>query len=90
MPTEAPPRIYVLSYRAARGRRRVMRLWLKVPYSGLFNLMDVMARAMTTRQVLWFRIEAPQVVPDERRSELARWPVALAASSLITGVNWDA
>jgi hypothetical protein len=87
---DAPPRIFVLRYRSLLGRKRVAEMWLKVPYSGLFGLVEVLARAITTRQVMWFRLDVPQVVPNERRSELARWPVALHESSAITGVDWDA
>lgn len=85
-----PPRIFTVTYRSALGRRRKVSAWVKVPYSGLFNMVDVLARAVTTRQVMWFRIDVPHIVPDEVRAELVRWPVALAASSEITGVNWDA
>jgi hypothetical protein len=88
--TDAPPRIFIVTYRAAFGRRRKVSMWIKVPYSGLFNLLDVLGRAVATKQVMWFRVDVPTVIFPENRERLERWPVALAASSEITGVDWNA
>lgn len=87
---DAPPRIFIVTFRSAFGRRRKVSAWVKVPYSGLFNLLDVLGRAVATNQVMWFRIDVPQRVPDEVRDELVRWPVALALMSERTGVDWNA
>ena len=88
--TEAPPRIFIVTYRSNLGRRRKVSMWIKVPYSGLFNLIDVLGRAMATRQVMWFRLDVPVLITDYWRARLQRWPEALATSSEITGVDWNA
>jgi hypothetical protein len=87
--TRYPPRIFTVTYRSALGRKRKVVMWLKVPYSGIFAMTEVLARALTQRSILWYRVDVPQRVPDERRSELARWSVAFAQSSEITGVDWN-
>jgi hypothetical protein len=84
-----PPRIYRVVYRSAHGRRRVLRLIVKVPYGGLFNLSEVLARAAYTGEVLWYRIEVANNITRDERDGLTRWPVALQASSAASGVNWN-
>jgi len=87
---DAPPRIFKLRLRSNVGRRRVAEVWVKVPYSGLFNMIDVLGRAVATRQVMWFRLDVPAHIPDEMRDELQRWPVAFAGISGLTGIDWNA
>lgn len=86
----APPRIFKVTLRSALGRRRKVETWVKVPYSGLFNMLDVLGRAVATRQIMWFRLDVPTYIPDEVRDELQRWPVALAGLSNITEIDWNA
>jgi hypothetical protein len=89
MPGDAP-RIFVVTYRSTHGRGRKFEMWIKVPYGGLFNLLDVMGRAVATGQVRWFRVDVPSVITDVMRANVKRWPAALAESSRITGVDWNA
>jgi hypothetical protein len=89
MPSKPPPRIFKLTYRAAIGRKRKVSVWIKVPYAGLFNLLDVMGRAVATSQVMWFRLDVPPVITAEMRQSLLRWPMALSGSSRLTGVDWN-
>lgn len=86
---DTPPRIFRITLRSALGRRRRVETWVKVPYSGLFNLLDVLGRAVATRQVMWFRVDVPGRITNEMRDQLERWPVALAALSESTGVDWN-
>lgn len=83
------PRIFTVTYRSTIGRRRKVVMWIKCPYSALFNMNEVLARALSQRSISYFRVEVPQRIPNERRAELARWSVAFAQSSEITGVNWS-
>lgn len=84
------PRIFVVRYRSALGRQRVAKTYVKVPYGGLYGMTETMVRAMTTGQVLWFRIDVarPGEITPEVRGALARWPEALTHTSDITAVEW--
>ena len=51
----------------------------KIPYGGMVDLSDKLARLLAVRQVRWYRLSA--ATPDEineHRAELVRWPEALA------------
>lgn len=91
-PTPIPPRILKVRYRSNVGRRYVAECYVKVPYGGLhgmYALVEALTRAMQMRRILWFRIEAPSVITDELRGQLARWPEALGLTSERTGVTWE-
>lgn len=88
--TTYPPRILRVKYRSAHFPRRIATATAKVPYSGIYALSDVLARAMSTNQILWYRIE--RVPPKEiasLRSSLQRWPEALQHTSEQTFVEWE-
>ncbi len=85
-----PPRILRVIYRSAHHPRRLARVHAKVPYSGIYALSEVLVRALSQNEILWYRIE--QVDPKEIaaiRKSLERWPEALAASSEQTFVKWN-
>ena len=85
---DAPPRIFKVTYRSAVNGR-VARAYVKVPYSGLFDLNDKMARMMAARQIQWFRVDvAKSAEIAEHRFELARFTDALRATTPITRVDW--
>lgn len=79
--------IYQLSYRSARGRRKRMIHWLRVPYAGLFALSEVMDRALSRGKILDYRIASALAITPEIRSALRRWPDALATDP---SVDWNA
>lgn len=92
MDSPIPPRILRVRYRSRHWPRRVAEAWIKVPYGGvhgLYALAETLSRAVQTRQVMWFRIEAPEHIPPEKRAILARWPEALKLTSESTGVTWE-
>jgi hypothetical protein len=70
--------------------RSTVTVFVKVPYSGLFGLVDWFARAMFTNQVTAFSIDVarPDEITDEVRTNLRRWTDALVDTSLITQVDW--
>ena len=85
---DAPPRIFKVTYRSAVNGR-VARVYVKVPYGGLFDLNDKMARMLSERQILWFRVDvAKSAEIAEHRSTLSRWLGALTGTSHITRVDW--
>ena len=87
-----PPRILRVRYRSRHWPRRVAEAWVKVPYGGIhsmYGLVEALTRAVQTRQVMYFRIEAPEKITPEVRAVLARWPEALSATSARTGVQWE-
>ena len=79
-------RIIRLRYRSAHGRRRVYDHLLKVPYGAGFGLVEVMARAGATGEVMWYRIDWPDTITAEDRKRLVRWQEALDAD----GLRWAA
>lgn len=85
-----PPRILRVTYRSRNAPRRVIRVDAKVPYSGIFALSETLARALSTNQIMWYRVEP---VPNREiaaiRKDLKRWNEALATSSRTSGVEWD-
>lgn len=85
---DAPPRILKIQYRSAiNGRKAVA--FAKVPYSGILDLNEKLARMMAKRQILWFRVDVakPEEI-NEHRSQLARWLGALMETSAVTRVDW--
>lgn len=70
-----------------RSRRRSkMSLWIKVQYGGLFGLSEVLARALATGELRWYRLEVakPADITPEVRAVLLRWTDALDRISTIT------
>lgn len=85
------PRIYKIAYRSAHTGR-VVQVFAKVPYSGIFGLSDTFARAISTNQVLWYRVavaKATEITPGVRAG-LRRWQEALESTSARSGVKWAA
>lgn len=85
-----PPRVIRIRYRSNYHPRRVAIAYAKVPYSGIFDLSEVLARAVSTSEILWFRIERvmPREITPSVRRELKRWPEALKETSDRTSVTW--
>ena len=75
-----PDQIHTVKIRYRSGvNGRVAVAYAKIPYGGMVDLADKLARLLAVRQVRWFRIDA--MTTDElreHRGELARWPEALA------------
>jgi hypothetical protein len=85
-----PPRIVKIRYRSGINGR-VAIAFAKVPYSGLFDLSEKMARLLHQRQVRWYRIE--EAKPEEieiARPSLVRWPEALRQTVGLTKVDLNA
>lgn len=74
--------IYCVEYRAARGRRRRVTHWVRVPYGGLFGLTEALTRAVSQGSILWFRVLVTSAITREIREQLQRWPEALADSEV--------
>jgi hypothetical protein len=85
---DAPPRIFKVTYRSAVNGR-VARAFVKVPYSGQFDMVEKLARMQAKRQILWFRVDvAKSAEIAEHRSQLARWLEALTRTTPVTRVDW--
>lgn len=85
-----PPRVLRITYRSNYHPRRVVHTYAKVPYSGIFELTEVLSRAVSTSEIIWFRLDRllpGQITPSIRR-ELVRWPEALKATSALSQVTW--
>jgi hypothetical protein len=84
------PRILRIVYRSNHHPRRIDSVVAKVPYSGIYTLSETLARAISTEEILWYRIERvpPKQIPSIRKG-LVRWPEALRASARSTGVTWE-
>ena len=81
-------RIFRIMFRSAMGKQ--VTVFAKVPYSGLYALTEVLTRALSTGEILWFRLDpakASEITPN-RRSSLRRWPEALRSTSERSGVSW--
>jgi hypothetical protein len=86
--SDAPPRILKITYRSGVNGR-VARAYAKVPYSGILDLNEKLARMMAKRQIVWFRVDvAKSAEIAEHRSQLARWTDALTLTSPTTRVDW--
>lgn len=86
--TTPPPRIFKVAYRSGVNGR-VAVVFVKVPYGGLFDLNEKLARMLAKSQIRWFKVAVatPKEIA-ENRSRLSRWLGALAESSAITKVDW--
>lgn len=62
--------------------------YAKIPYGGMVDLSDKLARLLAVKQVRWYRLAAatPQEIAAHRAS-LARWPEALAATTSRTRID---
>lgn len=74
-----PDQIHIVKITYRSGvNGKVAVAFAKVPYGGMVDLADKLARLLTIRQVRWFRISAATPVEiAEHRSELARWTESL-------------
>lgn len=87
-----PPRLFRVTYVSEGPRPRRELAFVKCPYGGihdLYALTAALSRAVSTRQVRWFRIDSRFAITPEIRASLARWPEALARTSQRTGVVWE-
>lgn len=87
MSADSPPRIYRLTVCRVRVQGKpttklIRSYWIKVPYASLFGMVDTLARAMTLREVRWFKLEVarPEQIA-EHRDELMRWDEALGTTA---------
>lgn len=83
------PRIYRVMYRSGHNGKLV-KVFAKVPYSGVYAMTETLTRAMTTGEIIYVSIapaKASEITPKVR-DNLERWPVALRQSSEKTGVSW--
>lgn len=87
--TDYQPRIYRVIYRSAINGRLV-KVFMKVPYSGLYAMTETLTRAVANRQVEWYRLDPakPGEITPKMRAALKRWPEALGDTVARTGVNW--
>lgn len=88
-PPKYQARIYRVMYRSAVNDKLV-RVFTKVPYSGVYAMTETLTRAVTTGQVAWFRLDpakAGEITPKVREG-LQRWPEALRSTTPRTEVNW--
>jgi hypothetical protein len=84
------PNIFKVAYRSALNGR-VARVFVKVPYGGLFSLNEMLARQLATGQILWCRVDVAKAADIAlHRSELARAIPALMGTTPITHVDWAA
>ena len=75
-----PDQIHIvrITYRSGINGR-VAVAYAKIPYGGMVDLADKMARLLAVRQVRWFRIDAATTDGiAANRQTLTRWPEALA------------
>ena len=75
-----PDQIHIVKITYRSGvNGKVAVAYAKIPYGGMVDLADKLARLLAIRQVRWFRIAAATPAEiAEHRAELARWPEALA------------
>jgi hypothetical protein len=84
-----PDQIHIVKIRYRSGvNGKCATAYAKIPYGGMVDLADKMARLLAMRQVRWFTIAAatPQEITDHRPG-LARWPDALAATITRTHID---
>jgi hypothetical protein len=84
-----PDQIHIvrITYRSGVNGR-VAVAYAKIPYGGMVDLADKMARLLAVKQVRWFRIDA--ATPAEigaNRQTATRWPDALAATVTRTHID---
>jgi len=84
-----PDQIHWVKIRYRSGvNGRVATAYAKIPYGGMVDLADKMARLLAVKQVRWFRIDA--ATPAEiglYRQTATRWPDALAATVTRTHID---
>lgn len=85
----APPRIFKITVRSAYNGK-LARVFTKVPYGGAFAMTEVLTRALTTGEILWFRVEPAKTseITPHIRETLQRWPEALYSMTERTGITW--
>ena len=87
--SEAPNRIFLVSFRSATGRKRVVRnIPVKVPYGDVNAMGERLARATQQGELIWYRVERPLTITNDMRAALRRWPQALNESGKEVGVTW--
>jgi hypothetical protein len=85
-----PPRIVKITYKGKRFRR-IGIAYAKVPYAGLYELNEMLARMLAANEIEWYRVEVAKPHEIELvRDSLERWLPALRATSVRTGVDWQA
>lgn len=83
------PRIFRVRYRS-RNVRRVADAIVKVPYSGMFGLVETLARAIETDQVMWFRVDrATKEEIARSRDQMVRWNQFLDNTASTMKVDFD-
>lgn len=89
MPTPMADQIHVVKIKYRSGvNGKCAVAYAKIPYGGMIDLSDKLARLLAIRQVRWYRIAA--ATPEEIaavRSDLTRWPDALASTVSRTKVD---
>jgi hypothetical protein len=62
-----------------------------VPYSGVYGLVESLARALTTNQIESFslRVARPKEITPDVRASLTRWPEALSHTTEVTAVDFS-
>jgi hypothetical protein len=84
-----PDQIHIVKIRYRSGvNGKCATAYAKIPYGGMVDLADKMARLLAIKQVRWFRIDA--ATPEEigaNRQTLTRWPDALAATATRTHID---
>ena len=84
-----PDQIHIVKITYRSGvNGRVAVAFAKVPYGGMVELADKLARLLAVKQVRWFRVDAakPHEI-NEVRSSLVRWPEALEATLTRTKID---
>lgn len=83
-------RLWRVTYRSGYNQKLV-RLAVKVPYSGMYAMTEQLTRALATGEITWFRIEPlrPKDITPGVRARLVRWPEAFRLSSTKTEVTWQ-
>lgn len=76
-------------YRSALNGKLV-KVYTKVPYSGLYPMTETLTRALAVGDIEWFRVDPakPTEITPRVRENLQRWPEALRASTTKTEVTW--
>lgn len=84
----APRRIWRITYRSKTGK--LVRVFAKVPYAGVFGLTETLTRALTVGEIQFFRLDPakPKEITPGIRARLQRWPEALRSTSQRSGVSW--
>ena len=84
-----PDQIHIvkITYRS-NVNGRVAVAYAKIPYGGMVELSDKLARLLAVKQVRWYRVDAakPADIALNRHS-LVRWPEALAHTVARTHVD---